>query len=602
MTKAKSSEASPLSDERCLELIDAIAIEELERGQYTYNLRSSEIGREILKLDRMQHSDLVMVMIRCSCYPRNTAQVGALGRAGGSNSVRDAMNQLLNRTLPFTHDKVIEILKKISQKDHLWWYCLAQITKVAENFATDNPLTPELEQLIGKICTKIDERQYSEHRKYSARLKQLIQEATGAIPIEAGEAWSDRAIESIESLPAAARSPWVQIFRECFLASGGKPTAKWLKTARAYRQEIGLDAFEGALLDWFSLAHPPGTIPIETAHHVISNDDCPVSDRNTDLLKGLVWLCADLPSPDLARAIGKLALPTYKLARVRLGNACIRTLGEMDTPAAVAQLAFLKVKIKDGSAQRGIDKALTAAAERLNVPRAEVEEMAVPAYGLEEVGCRREQLGDFTAELAIAGTASVELRWFKPDGKPQKSIPKAVKDNHADTLKELKQAAKDIQKMLPAQRDRIENLYLEQKTWDYAIWRERYLDHPLIGTLARRIIWEFQDSDRAAAAIWHDGNLVGRDGQPLDWLAEDTKVILWHPISSSSETILAWRDFLSDLAIEQPFKQAYRESLSPHQMPKKIPASIPIALPPTSSSNTNSTPFARSEAGKINCA
>ena len=598
MAKEKSAKVLQLSDEKCAELIEAIALEELDQGQSRYSLKSSDVGQEILKLDRLQQADLVMAMVRCSCRPQSPPKSI---HAGGERSVHEAMTQLLNRTLPFTHDRVVELLQKVAphyvspesnteqvtefnenliEQIHeiteglvrdrltyalLWPSNIAQITKVAEHFAKDNPMTPKLEQLIGKICTKIDERQHLEHRKYSARLKQLIQEVTGAIAIEAGEAWSDRAIESIESLATATRSLWVRLLQECSLSSGSKPSAKWVKGTQPCREAIGLKAFKQALLDWFPLVDRPRTQAIESWSQWVPDPNNLIGDRNADILKGLVWLCADLADPDLARALSKLAISAYKKAPgvgprcVRLGNACVWALGEMDLSEAVSQLAFLKVKIKFGTAQKGLDKALTAAAERLNVPRAEIEEMAVPAYGLEEVGCRREQLGDFTAELVVTGTSSVELRWLKPDGKPQKSVPKVVKDNHAEELKELKQAAKDIQKMLPAQRDRIENLYLEQKTWDYSIWRERYLDHPLIGTLARRIIWEFQAGDRVAAAIWRDDNLVGRDGQPLDWLTEGTQVRLWHPIGSSSEAILAWREFLSDREIKQPFKQAHRE-------------------------------------------
>ena len=39
---------------------------------------------------------------------------------------------------------------------------------------------------------------------------------------------------------------------------------------------------------------------------------------------------------------------------------------------------------------------------------------------------------------------------IKADGKAQKSVPKAVKDEYAEALKELKQAAKDLKKMVPA--------------------------------------------------------------------------------------------------------------------------------------------------------
>ena len=43
--------------------------------------------------------------------------------------------------------------------------------------------------------------------------------------------------------------------------------------------------------------------------------------------------------------------------------------------------------------------------------------------------------------------------------------------------------------MLPAQRERIDSLFLLQKRWPLETWRQRYLDHPLVGTIARRLIW-----------------------------------------------------------------------------------------------------------------
>jgi hypothetical protein len=68
-------------------------------------------------------------------------------------------------------------------------------------------------------------------------------------------------------------------------------------------------------------------------------------------------------------------------------------------------------------------------------------------------------------------------------------VPAKVKSDHKDELKELQQSLKDIQSMLPAQRDRIDSLFLREKTWPADEWRERYLNHPLIGTIARRLIW-----------------------------------------------------------------------------------------------------------------
>lgn len=192
----------------------------------------------------------------------------------------------------------------------------------------------------------------------------------------------------------------------------------------------------------------------------------------------------------------------------------MRLRARQNADAGVSQLALLKIKVKFGTAQKGIEKALNAAAEKAGITSEELEEMSVPTYGLTEVGMSRADFGEFAAELLVTGTSAAEIRWLSADGKPQKSVPKSVKETYAEELKELNQAVKDIKKMLPAQRDRIENLYLEQKTWDFKTWRERYLEHPLIGTLVRRLIWRF---DEMTTAIWLDGKLVDSGGNEMNF-------------------------------------------------------------------------------------
>lgn len=268
---------------------------------------------------------------------------------------------------------------------------------------------------------------------------------------------------------------------------------------------------------------------------------------------------------ETARALAALAVSACRKVQyvgprcVRLGNACVWALGQMPGREGVGQLALLKVRVKFGTAQKGIESALAEAAKRAGLPHDEIEEMSVPTYGLQEVGVRRERLGDFTAELVVNGTHTVELKWVRSDGKRQASVPQAVKEHHAEELKELNQAVKDVRKMLPAQAERIDNLYLEQKSWPLPAWRERYLDHQLVGTLARRLIWRFTKDGRTASGIWHEGRIVGTDGGELDWFDDSTLVELWHPLLETTEAVLAWREWLSVHEVRQPFKQAHRE-------------------------------------------
>ena len=113
-------------------------------------------------------------------------------------------------------------------------------------------------------------------------------------------------------------------------------------------------------------------------------------------------------------------------------------------------------------------------------------------------------------------------------------------------------AVKDIDKMLSAQSERLDRQFLARRTWPYAAWRERYLDHPLVGTLARRLLWTVD----GRTAGYADGALRTLTDEPV---GDGAQVALWHPVGHEPAEIVAWRDWLERHGITQPFKQAHRE-------------------------------------------
>jgi hypothetical protein len=179
--------------------------------------------------------------------------------------------------------------------------------------------------------------------------------------------------------------------------------------------------------------------------------------------------------------------------------------------------------------------------------------MSVPACGLEEAGMREEVLGNYRVQLTVTGSKA-ELRWFDAQGKQLKSMPASVKQENAETVKELQADLKLIQPMLSAQRDRIDALFLAQKSWPVQIWRERYIDHPLVGTIARRLIWIVGETPVLAI----DGAVTDVKGNSVN-LPEDGPIRLWHPVERTVEEVLALRRRIESLGIVQPFKQAHRE-------------------------------------------
>ena len=134
-----------------------------------------------------------------------------------------------------------------------------------------------------------------------------------------------------------------------------------------------------------------------------------------------------------------------------------------------------------------------------------------------------------------------------------------MKDGHADALKSLKEQVKEIGETLKAQRLRLERFYLDDRSWPLNVWRDRYLDEPLVSAFARRLIWSFELKGRWVAGLPELNGIFDAGGTKLDLDAGQVRVKLWHPMQSDASLVLAWRQRLVKLGITQPFKQAHRE-------------------------------------------
>lgn len=424
----------------------------------------------------------------------------------------------------------------------------------------DSPSDAEEIALLERVYASLtDEARMSGGAEALARTKQLLGSGHWREVLSPSEPWARAAAEELESIKPDPRTAWRALLEHCLLAKSANPTAKWTKTALKLLDAVGVADFRERVVRWFSLVDKADSHRYMRPSWDAVDKSQRIHDRNADALRGLLWLCPAADSPQLQRAITTLAISAYrKIAglgprAVKVGNAALWAFGAIGTVEAVGQLAVLKVRVKFGTAQKLIEKALVATAQKAGIPREDLEEMAVPAYGLTEVGMRTEVLGEITARLSVDGK-KVELQWTRADGKSQASVPKTVKDGYAEDLKELKAAAKDIERMLPAQAARIEGAWLTQKRWAYGVWRDRYLDHPLVGTIVRRLIWKIgKDS-----AIALDGRLVNASDKPIK-PATDATVSLWHPLEEPEAEVLTWREWLVKHSIRQPFKQAHRE-------------------------------------------
>ena len=327
-------------------------------------------------------------------------------------------------------------------------------------------------------------------------------------------------------------------------------SARWRKSLQQHVTAVGQNVFRERVATWIAAYHGGASQA--------------TSKRNGDVLRGLILARALSPDDAFAQTLGDVAITAAKKVpnvgprSIKVFNACLTALGGMDTPAALAQLTRLRARLKTPRLNRAVTTALDAAAGRQGVGLAELEELVVPTFGMTEVGVLRVAIGEWTAQVKIVGTHEVEVRWIAPSGKVQASAPAALKEGHRGAVAEVARTAKEMAAMLVAQRDRLELLPLGGRAWPAGTWRERYLDHPLLGPLARRLIWRVRDEGGERAVAWDGASLVDVSDRAIT-LGNAASVEPWHPLTADVDTVRAWRQWLERHQVVQPFKQAHRE-------------------------------------------
>ena len=242
----------------------------------------------------------------------------------------------------------------------------------------------------------------------------------------------------------------------------------------------------------------------------------------------------------------------------KLGNACVWALAELPDGAGVPYLARILARVKYPKVKTKIDAKLNEAAQRAGIGRDELDEISVPTHGLDRDGTRRVAFAQGEAVFRVARN-SAALEWFNEAGKPLKSPSKAIKDEK-ELFKEVQADLKELNADLAIQPQRLQQFYLQSRRWPADVWRTRYLDHPLMRSLARGLVWWINGADGTSVAALSDdageelldvaGNRVALDG---------STVRLWHPMDAAVAEVEAWRDRLEALQVTQPFAQVWRE-------------------------------------------
>ncbi len=460
-----------------------------------------------------------------------------------SEPLKGLLSVLLRPRLPFSQDQLAAVIE----------FCAANASHVSgTSFQSLLRQAKQFEGALGEALAASMVRLSAAAQPWGARGRDLaevtqrvIATAKAGRPVFLDSPWVRRLNDAIARLPEQSL-----VVAQCAL-DAARRSGKACKPSRALLNAARTAvAAESELAAWF-------------LDQVEAYDPCN-RDPNEDAIRALIWMASVGDEAMVAPRIGAYCelcfkkIPDIGAPSIKLGNAAIQALALLGGDHAIAALARLKSRIRYPRVVRRIDGTLGEIALRLGVSPEELEESSLPTYDLSVEGERRLPVGDTTAIIRVVGTREVQLRWVRADRRETAALPKDLKETAPDAVAATRRLRKEIEATLAGQLSRFEALYLKSRDLPFAQWRDRYLRHPLLAGLARRLIWRFETDAGRIAGLPRSGAIEGVDGRPIDE-SRCTSATLWHPLHSTADHVLAWRQRLAALAITQPFKQAHRE-------------------------------------------
>ncbi|WP_127501022.1 DUF4132 domain-containing protein [Actinoplanes solisilvae] len=288
-----------------------------------------------------------------------------------------------------------------------------------------------------------------------------------------------------------------------------------------------------------------------------------VRDHIDALLRGLIWLQSRVPGDESTELLGGVALavaaPAWRggaqLVAPKAAVAVVDILAQRSGDVPVQVLARLSQTVRSRLLLPRVGKALDRLGRERGWSPGEALELTVDDHGLDRDGRRAWPMGSANEAVVAIDNGRARLRAYE-NGVVRRAVPPAWKE----ALAPARRLVAEANQSLGVERLRIEGLFSQERTWDWGTWKRHYLDHPITGAIARRLIWQISPN----GGIWTSG-LPARSGDgwtlsDLDAAPRDGwRVRLWHPALVGPAEVARWRGRIVEAELRQPLKQAFRE-------------------------------------------
>ncbi len=492
-------------------------------------------------------------------------------------------NGLMRRNLDYSEKEWIDMfqsirdisknIKNFSLSDFPVNYAVQQIERYIKKEGLSEPLSSYIKSMLQWDILNTSHSGYwgSDLKKSASKLSKIVQSDDEVVFFSLKTEDIGDAVNTIIADSKKNCNELHQLLYLTYDATGSKPSKKFQSQIDDLIKVIGKNEYRKLAQDILSnVINHPITEKIRKYNYGNEVNEYKeytfLCDPSKQFIKGIVWTMTPYSDKETLIILSKLLEKSYTKmpgvgpAAAAIGNACIYVMGNMRGKDGLGALSRIKLKLKQNNVKKAIDKYLELGAKKYNVSVEELKEMSVPDFQLVN-GTKSIDFDDYKLNISIDGP-KLSQQWIKPDGTTIKSVPSIVKNSikHSNALKELRKELKEIQKTYSSQKQRIDNQFILNRTWDFEAFEKYYLNHGLVSPIASKLIWTFEnDKGKKSDVILIDEEWQDSEGNSVEWIDDKCSIKLWHPVFASEQEIVDWRDRMLDLELKQPIKQAFRE-------------------------------------------
>jgi predicted DNA-binding WGR domain protein len=224
-----------------------------------------------------------------------------------------------------------------------------------------------------------------------------------------------------------------------------------------------------------------------------------------------------------------------------------------------------KAKFK-GLQEKAREKIEELAAHR-GLTAEELADRLVPDLGLEDDGSMTLDFGPRSFRVGF----DEHLRPYVKDaqGKKLPDLPKPGKSDDAAKSREAterwKALKKDAKTLAGQQILRLEMAMCSRRRFDVEVFRQFFVEHPLVQHLARSFVWGAYDNDGRLLSTFRvsEDRTFADANDHVYQLPEGVHVGVVHPYEMTDAVAAAWGQLFGDYEILQPWRQLGREVYRP---------------------------------------